>query len=102
MPTGNRGRGCRCDVAPGSATAAVPIGEAATGAPFGDAILLAAAAGLYESVEAAVKQFVRIKQEYTPDPAQVERYNDLYQVYRNLYPTLKSNFKELAALGHVD
>jgi xylulokinase len=69
---------------------------AATGAPLGDAIVAAAAVGLYPSVEAAVAGMVTPGAVYQPQPEVAGRYDTLYQVYRGLYPALKDSFRRLA------
>ena len=71
--------------------------QAATGAPLGDAIVAAVGAGLYASMDAAVAQMVNRGMAYQPRPQFTERYDALYAVYLDLYPTLKAQFKQLAA-----
>jgi xylulokinase len=72
--------------------------QTTTGAPFGDAILAAAALGLHPSIEAAVRAMVRSGTGYRPNPTHMQRYDALYQVYLGLYPALQGAFKELAAV----
>ncbi|CAN5745907.1 xylulokinase [soil metagenome] len=72
--------------------------QAATGAPLGDAMVAAVGAGLYPSVEAAVAGMTKKGVTYEPRPEFVARYAALYQVYLKLYPALKDQFKQLAAV----
>lgn len=72
---------------------------AATGAPLGDAIVAAAAVGLYPSVEDAVVGMVQRGAIYQPQPAVARRYDALYPVYRGLYPALKESFQKLADIA---
>jgi xylulokinase len=72
--------------------------QAATGAPLGDALVAAVGVGLYASVETAVASMVNRGMEYQPRAEFVARYDALYQVYVNLYPALKAQFKQLAAV----
>lgn len=76
----------------------IRLPKAATGAPFGDAIVAAAAVGLYPSIEEAVATMVQAGTEFQPDPALATRYDALYQIYLGLYPALKESFKALAAV----
>jgi len=68
------------------------------GAPLGDAMIAAAGAGLYPSVEAAVKAMVSRGESYSPNAEAVEKYEKLYRIYVGLYPALKSMFHEMAIL----
>ncbi|MCX6047979.1 MAG: FGGY-family carbohydrate kinase [Chloroflexi bacterium] len=72
--------------------------QAATGAPLGDAMVAAVGAGLYGSVAAAVAGMTQKGVMYEPRAEFVARYAALYQVYVNLYPALKDQFKQLAAV----
>jgi xylulokinase len=73
--------------------------QVATGAPMGDAILAAVGAGIYPSVEEAVKRVVRIGHQYQPREEFRILYDTLYNIYVNLYPAIKASFKRLAALS---
>lgn len=70
--------------------------QAATGAPLGDAMVAAVGAGLYPSVEAAVAAMVQKGVEYQPRAEYTQRYDALYRIYVDLYPALKTQFKQLA------
>ena len=74
----------------------VRLPRAAIGAPLGDAIVAAVAAGLYPTVEAAVAQMVEPGVDYAPNLELAARYDALYQVYVSLYPALKDSFHALA------
>ncbi len=76
----------------------IHLPQAATGAPFGDAIVAAAGVGLYPSVEAAVNRMVKRGTVYQPQPDWVARYDALYAIYVGLYPALRASFKALAAV----
>lgn len=66
------------------------------GAAFGTALLAGVGAGIFASVEEAVTQTVRVTDRTLPIPANVQRYQDLYLVYRSLYPALQPTFRSLA------
>ncbi|MCU0519568.1 MAG: FGGY-family carbohydrate kinase, partial [Anaerolineae bacterium] len=66
---------------------------AATGA----AMLAGVGVGIYPSVEAAVAKVVRWHDETVmPEPARVAVYNDVYSLYKELYPTLCQTFRALS------
>jgi len=69
------------------------------------ALLAGQAAGIYPSVKDAVKEVVQIKEEFYPDPEIQSHYQERYQIYAQIYPTiaklnhlidehLKSNVKD--------
>jgi len=62
------------------------------GAAYGAALLAAAGAGAFASVEAACREVVRITGSTVPGTAQ-EVYSERYPVYRELYPALKQVFR---------
>lgn len=69
------------------------------GPALGAACLAAVAAGLYPNVEAAVDALVKKGADHAePDNAEVVRYDDIYQLYQSLYPTMRPAFHKLAAL----
>jgi xylulokinase len=76
----------------------IHLPQAATGAPLGDAIVTAAAVGLYPSIEAAVLGMVHPGAQYQPQPEWVERYDALYAIYRSLYPALRTSFQQMAGV----
>jgi xylulokinase len=65
------------------------------GAPLGNVFLAAAAAGLIADAGEAAAQAARIGQVYEPAPVHRERYDDLFAIYRQLYPNLKAQFARL-------
>ncbi len=79
----------------------VPIHVPSTtgGAPLGDVILAATAAGLYPNIESAIDHMTRPGKIYEPNPALAARYDALYAVYLNLYPALSDSFEALAAVA---
>ncbi|BAM00519.1 MULTISPECIES: xylulokinase [Caldilinea] len=74
----------------------VTLPQAASGAAMGDAILVAASVGLYTSLSEAVAAMVRSGPTFLPQAENRARYNALYHIYRQLYPTLRPLFHELA------
>ena len=69
------------------------------GPALGSAILAAVGDGRYESVADACRAIVTVKETVTPDQAIVEKYNHLYQVYKNSYPAVKALHDQLGSLS---
>ena len=76
----------------------VHVPKTATGAPLGDAIVAAAAVGLYGDVKSAVLGMTSSGVEYQPNADLAEVYDALYDVYLGLYPALREPFAHLAAV----
>ena len=55
---------------------------------LGVAILAGAATGAFASVDEGLSRMVRATQTYHPDPAMVERYEERYALYQQVYPAL--------------
>jgi xylulokinase len=66
---------------------------------LGAGILAAAAVGWYPSIREAAASMTSVGRTFVPDPANVDLYTRLFEVYRDLYPTLKPQLKRLSALG---
>ena len=71
----------------------VPVSEEGPG--FGAAILAAVGCGEYESVEAATKSIIKIKERIEPEADLVVKYEERYKRFKNIYPALKGIFKEI-------
>ena len=69
------------------------------GPALGVAILAGVGAGIYESVEAACDKVLRIDKECEPVGKNTETYEKYHKVFKNLYPSLKEQYKELATLS---
>jgi xylulokinase len=68
------------------------------GAPFGDAVLVGLGLDLYPDVAGALRQMVHIEARYEPDPANHALYQELYQIFRNIYEHLRPDFDQIAAI----
>jgi xylulokinase len=62
------------------------------GAAFGAAVLASVGAGAWPDVPTACKAIVKVVDRVTPQSAQVAAYEELYPLYRGLYPALKPTF----------
>jgi xylulokinase len=65
------------------------------GATYGAALLAAVGAGIWSDVETACRSIVEITGGNNPNPAAAIHYDHMYDLYRNLYPTLKETFHQL-------
>lgn len=68
----------------------VDLIESEEGPGYGAAILAAVGCGVFHSVEEAAKKLVKVVGTESPDPELVEKYEDRYQKFRELYPALKA------------
>ncbi|MBN2146422.1 MAG: xylulokinase [Anaerolineales bacterium] len=68
--------------------------SAKEGAAYGAALLAATGAGVFTSVPSACKEVIQITGRTTPS-ADTQLYEQLYPIYRGLYPALKPTFTAL-------
>jgi xylulokinase len=66
------------------------------GAAYGAALLAGVGAGAWPDVETACDSVIEITGRTVPNADAVAQYEPVYQIYRNLYPALKSSFDALA------
>ena len=76
----------------------VLLPEASVGAPFGDALVAGLGVGLYTNVLETVREVVKIKTRYEPDPTNHARYSEQYALFRNIYEHLRGDFDQAARL----
>lgn len=67
------------------------------GGAYGAAFVTGAGVGLWPTVEEAVKT-LRVETRTRPVAAHVERYQQLFELYRDLYPALKPSFDQISRL----
>lgn len=72
------------------------VPEQEEGAGYGAAILAMVATGAYPNVEAACRALKTPCRVYHPDPEIAARYEERYQVFRQLYPAVKNIYPALA------
>jgi len=65
------------------------------GAAFGAALLAGVGAGAWQDVFTACKETIKITGHTSPDPKQVDVYQNSYQIYKTLYPVLKNSFAQM-------
>ena len=72
----------------------VDLIESEEGPGYGAAILAAVGCGVFDSVEEAAKKLVKVTGTEEPDPELVQKYEERYQEFKELYPALKGFFQE--------
>jgi xylulokinase len=75
----------------------VEIPEVEEGPAMGGAMLAAVGCGKYESVEDIAQGIVRVKETVEPDPEIASLYNERYETFRSIYPSMKGLFKAMRA-----
>jgi len=68
------------------------------GPALGVAILAGVGAGVYESVPAACREILQFNQAQEPEAESKEAYEPYYDLYKQVYQSVKAQFKTLAAL----
>lgn len=66
--------------------------ESEEGPGYGAAILAAVGCGTFESVESACEKLVKVIDAVEPDPVLVQKYEEKYQKFKQLYPIMKNWF----------
>ena len=66
------------------------------GPAFGAAILAAVGCGKYATVEEAAGRLIKVTETTEQDPEAVALYNKKYDIFKDLYPTLKTMFDRIA------
>ena len=74
---------------------ALDIPQTEEGPGYGGAMLAMVGCGAYASVSDCAAQLVHVKETVEPDPAIAARYEERYQQFKAIYPTMKSLFKLL-------
>ena len=73
----------------------VDVIESEEGPSLGGAMLAAVACGVYSSVEEAAEKIVRIVDTIEPEPEIAAKYEERYQVFREIYPQCKELFQKM-------
>jgi sugar (pentulose or hexulose) kinase len=68
-----------------------------TGAPFGDAILAGVVTGVFQDFRVA-KEWVEYVDPVEPNPANHQRYQEYFALYKQLYEHVKGDYQALARL----
>ena len=70
----------------------VDVLENEQGPAMGGAMLAAVGCGAYPDVETIAKKIVKVVETVEPDPELTAKYEERYQKFRTLYPTMKALF----------
>ena len=70
----------------------VDVLENEQGPAMGGAMLAAVGCGVYPDVETIAKKIVKVVETVEPDPELTAKYEERYQKFRTLYPTMKALF----------
>ena len=69
------------------------------GGAFGAALVAGAGCGIWKNIEEAI-EVINVETETLPDSKNSRTYNELYDIYKLLYPTLKPIFDKLSTGTH--
>lgn len=73
----------------------VDVIESEEGPALGGAMLAAVGCGAFASVEEAAEKLVTVVETVEPDPVLTAKYEEQYQKFRKIYPTVKGLFRQL-------
>ena len=71
--------------------------ERRTGAPYGDAILAGVAAGIFKDFSVA-REWTKLTEPMEPEPKNHDVYMEYFELYKQLYGHIKSDYRMLASL----
>jgi xylulokinase len=77
----------------------VLLPRTSVGSPFGAAILAGMGAGAFPDVRRSLLEMVQIGRRFEPNPANHEKYTEIYHVFRGIYDHLKGDFDRAAAIA---
>lgn len=69
------------------------------GAAYGDAYLAGLAAGVFQDTQPLRRDWLRIERVIVPDLHAASLYDEMYQIYRSLYPAVRSQMHALARIS---
>ena len=70
----------------------VEVIESEEGPGLGAAMLAAVGCGEYPDIKAAADAIVKVKEQIEPEPQLVAKYEERYQKFKQIYPTVKQLF----------
>lgn len=73
----------------------VEVIETEEGPSYGGALLAAVACGEFKSIEEAVSTVVKVRETIKPEAELVSKYEDRYEKFRQIYPTVKALYSTL-------
>ncbi|MDY2725995.1 MAG: xylulokinase [Anaerostipes faecalis] len=69
--------------------------ESEEGPGYGGAMLAAVGCGEFKNVEEAAEKLVKVVDTVEPDEKLAKKYEEKYQIFKEIYPTVKNLFKKL-------
>jgi len=72
--------------------------ESAEGGVLGSAILAGVAAGIYPDPATGARQCLRVAKTFTPRPETEERYNALFELFKDLHDQMQAPYDRLAKI----
>jgi len=69
---------------------------------LGAAMLAAIGTGWYSDLKSAAQHMVSISDVFVPQTDKTEFYDEIYDIYKSLYPDLKEEYKRLAGIRHIN
>jgi len=76
----------------------VLLPHTSVGSPYGCAIIAGIGAGVFPDVGKSLAEMVHLDRRFEPDPANHEKYSQIYRVFRNIYDHLRDDFDSAASL----
>lgn len=73
--------------------------NATEGPAYGAAILAAVGTGQFASVEEACDELIKVTESVEPVEENKKRYDEVYEIYKDMYPVLSQTFHKLAGLN---
>ena len=73
--------------------------ETLSDASIGDAMIAGVGTGVFTSFAEAVKKTVKVGKRYEPIEENVQKYQELFSIYKEIYEGLKGVFKKLSVHG---
>jgi xylulokinase len=77
----------------------VLLPRTSVGSPFGAAILAGMGTGAFPDVRRSLREMIQLDRRFEPDPANHERYTEIYRVFRDIYDHLKGDFDRAATIA---
>jgi len=72
--------------------------SSADSAPYGAALLAGVGCGIFKNVKEACNEAIKITSNIEPAKPDVKLYNSFYQIFRDMYPTLKRLFNQTSMI----
>ena len=70
----------------------------AAGIVLGAALLAGVATNTFPDYETGIASMVRLNEEFTPDPLAHAAYDQVFPIYKQLYPDVKEHMERLSGL----